>query len=143
MQQLEKIRQEADLEQKEFDALLGTKNLYTRWKHGRSQIPKLEKVLLIAEKFNKSLDWLLFAQEAQPLSQISEFADTYESQTPAPVDTELIAEVVRTVEIFLEKHRLKISAQRKGRFVSMIYEHCITEKVSPNTVNLRAYLILA
>jgi transcriptional regulator with XRE-family HTH domain len=122
---IKKIR--ADRGQAEFAEMIGvSKPTVSKYEAGKSQPPKetLEKIALIG---NTSVDWLLKGEEKTELQ---------EAQTPwakpvpgdlgpaiyAGVDTTVLAQILASVEILLEKRKRKISAMRKAHLVSLLYD---------------------
>jgi len=62
--QIKKIRDEFGLDQKAFSRKINKKgDIISRWKSGEAKNVKIETLLIIRDKFNKSLDWLLFGEE--------------------------------------------------------------------------------
>lgn len=63
--QIKKIRDEFGLDQKAFSREINKKgDIISRWKSGEAKNVKIETLLVIRDKFNKSLDWLLFGEES-------------------------------------------------------------------------------
>jgi len=129
----------------EFDRAAGIKNKVARWFNVkyRANSVEIDTLLSIAKRFDKSLDWLVFGQELAPKDRVAETASTYDARQPAPVDIELIAEVVDKVEDWLNRARLQISTRRTGVLVSMVFEHCVVEKVHPDDDIIKPYYILS
>jgi hypothetical protein len=142
--QVDKIMQEFRLgnDDRAFDTQLGVKNKLYRWRRGDVKGLEIDTLLLISETFGKSLDWLVFGKE--PVGILQEMVPpAYDARQPAPVDVDLIAEVVDKTEDWLNRSRLQISPRRKGVLVSMIYENCVVEKVRPDDDIIKAYYLLS
>jgi hypothetical protein len=106
-------------------------------------LPAAENMMKICKVTGLPADYFYFGTKPAPSDMIlSEMPDFYDARLPAPVDVELIAQVVIHVENFLDQNRLKISGQRKGKLISMIYEYCATEKEKPTPEIIKAYLRL-
>lgn len=124
LNQVKKIMDEFGIsDQDEFNKKIGIQRALTRWK-GETR-PSIDSLLIIKKVFGKSIDWLLTGEEPQKTGVFHEHPiETYEARPLAPVDTELISEVVKTVEEFLAKERLQISPERKGRSAYSNDYHC-------------------
>jgi hypothetical protein len=108
----------------------------------QESLPNTKNMIKICQATGLSADYFYFGDLAENTRHYgSEMAQPYQSQAPAPVDTELITQVVIIVEKYLEDHRLKISKERKGALISLLYEYRVTEKdeITPDVIkaNLR------
>jgi transcriptional regulator with XRE-family HTH domain len=105
-------------------------------------LPSAKNMIKICQATGLSADYFYFGDSAENTRHYgSEMTQPYQSQSPAPVDTDLITQVVIAAEKYLEDHRLKISKERKGVLISLLYEYRVTEKdeITPDIIkaNLR------
>ncbi len=120
----------------------------TRWfpspkKGVKTKVKSVEwdSIMFIADKYNKSLDWLVYAKE--PILGSAEMpGERYESQQAAPVDLILISQVAAVVQKYLDRLRLKIGPNRLGQIISMGYEQCITDQIIPASIDVKQHLDL-
>jgi hypothetical protein len=122
----------------EFDAAIGTKGAVSRWINGTN--PRPANLIKIKNKFNILIDWLLTGEGAMRLSESC--FKTHDTRQLAPVETDKIANLITIIEDYLIKANIKISADRKGRLVSMLYEYWATKKESPDNHIIDKYLPL-
>jgi hypothetical protein len=102
---------------------------------------ELDSILFIAEKYNKSLDWLVYGKKS--IVSLAEMpTEIYESQQPAPGDLVLISRVTAAVHEYLSRLRLKIGPNRFGQVIAMGYEQCITDQIPPDNINIKQLLKL-
>ncbi len=137
-----RVRQlRGDLSQEEFGKLFGVhKSTVCRWETGT--IPDREMRRKIAAYGNLTEEWLLRGEA--PVAQLLEHTpDYYEARRPAPLDEDLIIQVVATVEEYLAATKIKRRPLQKGRLIAMIYDHCLKEKEKPNSLLVKRYLPLA
>ena len=116
----------------EFEEKIGMRGALYRWKKGKDE-PQPASLLKIKEVFQTSIDWLLTGK-ANDDEKVADFLPHYKSQTPVPVDTEKICQIVKIMEDYLQKVGLKISSDRKGKLLSLGYEYWITEPPPDETV---------
>jgi hypothetical protein len=103
----------------------------------RVSLPTTKNMIKICQATGLSADYFYFGDSIENTRHYgSEMVQPYQSQSPAPVDTELIAEIVVIAEKYLEECRLKISKERKGILVALLYEYRITEKtpITPDVI---------
>jgi transcriptional regulator with XRE-family HTH domain len=123
----------------QFEGEIGMRGATNRWKSGKDK-PTADSLLKISKRFKVSVDWLLTGQE--PENHLAEPREEYDLHPQPAVDTELIAEIVRSVEEYLNQVRLKISPLRKGKLVARLYEYCVMEKTKPDSIAIKSYLRL-
>jgi len=133
--QLRKLMNELGIkEQKEFLDKVGVRQSnFSKWESGATA-PSIETLLTIKNEFGVSLDWLLAGEEAKPCIQ--------DTRLPPPLDTPLLAQVLLWVGSVLIETKIELEPDKKGRLVSLIYEHCIREKEKPNAVLIKRFLLL-
>jgi len=120
---------------------LGVHNALIKRLIDKTSFPGLKNLIRICKQAEVSSDYLLFGKEA-PLSALEDMGVVYESRQPAPVDLELISQVVAAVLKYLQEHRLKLGPRRIGDMISRGYEDCITEKTRPENLPIKEYLVL-
>ena len=108
----------------------------------RDSLPNTKNMIKICQATGLSADYFYFGNQAKNTRYLgSEMIQPYQPQSPAPVDTEIITQVVIMAEKYLEDHRLKISKERKGILIALLYEYRVTEKeeITPEIIkaNLR------
>jgi len=104
-------------------------------------LPTIDNLIKISENAGISTDYLIFGGEYQ--LHIGEHRDiSYDARQPAPIDTELIAAVATQVQQYLDKHRLKIGPKRFGKLISLSYEQCVTDKIKPESLEIKSLLLL-
>lgn len=109
----------------------------------RDSLPTTKNMMKICQATGLSADYFYFGDTAvNTRYHGAEMEQPYQSQPPPPVDTEIIAQVVIIAEKYLEDHRLKISKERKGALISLLYEHRVTEKEAVTPEVVKAYLRL-
>jgi hypothetical protein len=117
---------------------LGVHNSVIKRLIENKSLPALENLTRICKTTGVSADFILFGKEPPTTSEME--LTTYDSCQPAPIDTALISEVVTEAQNYLDKHRLKISPERMGKWIAMLYEHRITEKMKLGEDTLKGYL---
>lgn len=144
VQQISKIMEDIGLrpekDDRKFDRMMGFKNQLYRWRTQRTKKVTLENAMLIANKFDKSLDWLIFGKE--PLQSYEHRPILYDARQPAPADSDLIAKVSAAVQQHLNAVGLKIGPNRLGKTISLGYEQCVSDKIRPQELNVKALLVL-
>jgi hypothetical protein len=115
---------------------LGVHNSVIKRLIENKSLPALENLTRICKTTGVSADFILFGDKPSTTSEMK----LTDSLQPAPIDTSLISKVVTEAQNYLDKNRLKISPERLGKWVAMLYEYCVTEKKELDEDALKAYL---
>jgi hypothetical protein len=95
----------------------------------RETLPTTKNMIKICQATGLSADYFYFGDAAENTRHYSsELTEPYQPLYPAPTDTELITQMVVIAEKYLEHHRLKISKERKGVWIALLFEYRVTEK---------------
>jgi transcriptional regulator with XRE-family HTH domain len=138
---IEKLMGEEGLDdQKEFNERIGIQRAVTRWKTGETT-PGLKSYLAIRHAFGRSLDWIIFGDEA-PLQLGESIPEHYNAGPPVPINASLLSQAIAKVDETLEKYKLELNPGKKARLTSIIYEHCADEKEQPNISLIARYLLI-
>jgi transcriptional regulator with XRE-family HTH domain len=138
--QLDKILQNFDLNQTEFNEKIGVAQAITKWKSG--QAPSAESLVTIKKVFGISIDQLLTGEE--PCSSLKEFAsEHYESRPLEALETSLLFEVLKAVEEVIIEKRQKLNLNQEARLSALVYEHCRREREKVSKYLVEKYLLLA
>jgi len=142
LKQVDKIMQEYDLKTPtDFDRMAGLKNMANRWGKITKSVDT-DTLLTIAKRFNKSLDWLVFGKEADIVLQ-EHYGEIYDARLPAPVETVRLAEVLSQIKSVLTMEKKRLTDIQEARLAALIYEHCSSEKIKPDALLVKRYLLLA
>lgn len=138
--QIDKIKAEFGFKKdRDFDRALGLKNKLYRWRKGDVKGVTLETLLLIREKFKKTLDWLLFGEE--PILALAEFTpESYDARPLAPIEADLLNEAMAMVEEVLKEEKQKLQPEQKARLLTRIYNDCAEDRIKPDSIMVKRYL---
>ena len=127
-----------------FDREAGLVNKAARWFNPdwRGQSVDTDTLLTIAKSFQKSLDWLVFGKEADIVLQ-EHYGEIYDARLPAPVETVRLAEVLSQIKSVLTMEKKRLTDIQEARLAALIYEHCSSEKIKPDALLVKRYLLLA
>ena len=140
---IKKVR--GKLTQKEFGNILGVRDAtISRYEAGR--IPDVRTLKKIADYGGVTVEWLLHGGREAPseeiiaLKAVSEHAsEIYQVQRPEPLEPYLLFQVLRVIDDFFTKNRLKPTLERKTRFIAKLYNHCSDNFEKPDQLLAEKY----
>jgi len=127
----------------EFDREAGLKNKVARWFNEKycPHSVDTDTLLSICKAFGKSLDWLVFGKE--PMIAAAEFIpEKYTPEFPKEIDAEILSKIDLNAETYIREARLKISPQRKKKWLELLFEYWFTERLEPDKSIFKKYLDL-
>lgn len=140
LEQVDEIKKEFHLKNdRDFDRALGLTNKLYRWRKGLDKSVSMETLLLIREKFNKPLDWLLFGEE-QPLQVSESRPKPIEVRPLSNIDFELANRIRCRIEDELARARKKLPEDLKLKLLIKIYNDCMEKHLSMEEIDINDYL---
>jgi transcriptional regulator with XRE-family HTH domain len=133
-----------ELKKAKFADLLGIPrpNFY-KYEDGR--LPPADVLQRIADYGGVSVKWLLTGEEEVKELGKSSLPDqppvTPEHPRPCDIQEFLLAEVLRAVEEYMEKHETSHPLNIMARLITAVYNHCARELVPPSEDLIMGYLV--
>ena len=138
--QIEKILQEKGINQSEFNEAIKVSQAITKWKSG--QTPSAESLLAIKKTFGISIDHLLTGEEPCAPEIAASPKEIYEARPLAPVEAELLNQILTIIEETLKEEKKALAAELKGRLISRIYNDCAEDRSKPHATMVKRYIWL-
>lgn len=139
LSKIDKIKEEFELKKdRDFDREIGLTNKLYRWRNGLDKAVNLKTLLLIHDKFQKTLDWLLF--EELPLTMEEFRPEPYESRPLAPTEAALLHKVIFKVDEAIKAQKKRLQPEQKSRLITRVYNDCAEDHMEPDAIIIKRYL---
>ena len=122
----------------DFEKEIGMRGATTRWRKGKN-LPTPETLLIIKEKFDVLIDWLLTGEEFIPTSD-ELTAEPYEPRSLNPMEADLLNAVTIKVEEVLKAEKQILQTEQKARLLTRIYNDCAEDRIQPDHTMVKRYL---
>ena len=142
LKRINEIRDEFGLKKRmDFEKQLGMKNT-SRWGKTVHSVEQ-DTLQLIAEKFNKSINWLLGYDEGTHHLKESETALSMgRNISVTRVESLIDIEIKRIIEEVILEEDIKLNDSQKSRLVSKCFEYFGFQRKLPDKSFIKKYLLL-
>ncbi|WP_341990324.1 helix-turn-helix transcriptional regulator [Azorhizobium sp. AG788] len=96
----------------------------TRWESGEG-LPNGEALFALAE-LGCDPTWLLTGRNSSGAKDSGQLGEPHSSAVTA-IDAELLADIAKMLEQWLERHKRRMEPAQRGRFLAEAYAFCIEE----------------
>ncbi len=91
----------------------------------KGRMPHGDHLKRICEYYNVNINWLLTGKGKKHIEGKADGEEGMEQPLNLELDVDLLADIIESVDIVLEKEKIELPLNKKARFIALQYELCI------------------